>query len=53
MDKLGLGYEILKEVNPQIIYAAVSGFGFYGSYHERPGMILLLRLWWINEYYRS
>ena len=37
MDKLGLGYEILKEVNPQIIYAAVSGFGFYGSYHERPG----------------
>ena len=37
MDRLGLGYEELSKVNPQIIYAAVSGFGFYGPYHERPG----------------
>ena len=27
MDKLGLGYDVLKEVNDQIIYAAASGFG--------------------------
>ena len=27
MDKLGVGYDVLKEVNDQIIYAAVSGFG--------------------------
>lgn len=37
MDRLGLGYDKLKEVNDQIIYAAVSGFGSYGPYSDRPG----------------
>ena len=37
MDKLGVGYDVLKEVNPRIIYAAVSGFGSYGPLHQRPG----------------
>ncbi len=37
MDKLGLGYDVLKEVNDQIIYAAVSGFGSYGPSSQRPG----------------
>jgi len=41
MDKLGLGYEVLKETNPRIIYAAVSGFGCYGPYHLRPGYDIL------------
>ena len=41
MDKLGLGYDVLKEVNPRIIYAAVSGFGCYGPYHLRPGYDIL------------
>lgn len=37
MDKLGVGYDVLKEVNDQIIYAAVSGFGCYGPNSQRPG----------------
>lgn len=37
MEKLGLGYETLKEVNPGIIYASISGFGHYGRYKDRPG----------------
>ncbi|MBS4534435.1 CoA transferase [Clostridium sp. D2Q-14] len=36
MEKLGLGYDKLKEVNPKIIYAAASGFGHTGPYSKRP-----------------
>lgn len=37
MEKLGLGYEDLKKVNPAIIYGAVSGFGHTGPYSKRAG----------------
>jgi formyl-CoA transferase len=37
MEKLGLGYDDLKKVNPGIIYAAISGFGHTGRYSQRPG----------------
>ncbi len=32
MERLGFGYDILKEWNPKIIYAALSGFGQTGPY---------------------
>jgi crotonobetainyl-CoA:carnitine CoA-transferase CaiB-like acyl-CoA transferase len=43
MDKLGLGYETLKERNPGLIYAAASGFGADGPYAKRPGQDLLIQ----------
>lgn len=36
MDRLGVGYEALKEVNPGIVYASISGFGLNGPYVKRP-----------------
>lgn len=37
MEKWGLGYKEIKNINPGIIYTSVSGFGQYGPYHTRPG----------------
>jgi len=36
MERLGLGYDALKEKYPRLIYAAVSGFGHTGPYARRP-----------------
>jgi len=36
MKRLGLGYETLKEVNPRLIYCAISGFGQDGPLHDLP-----------------
>jgi crotonobetainyl-CoA:carnitine CoA-transferase CaiB-like acyl-CoA transferase len=43
MAKLGLGYEVLKKINPGLIYAAATGFGSDGPYKDRPGQDLLLQ----------
>ncbi len=36
-ERLGIGYEALKAVNPRIILASISGFGQDGPYAGRPG----------------
>jgi crotonobetainyl-CoA:carnitine CoA-transferase CaiB-like acyl-CoA transferase len=38
MDRLGVGYEVLKEVKPDLIYCAISGFGQDGPWVEAPGL---------------
>lgn len=37
LDRLGLGYEHLKGVNPSLIYCSISGYGYDGPYATRPG----------------
>jgi len=41
MEKLGLGYETLKEINPRLIYAASSGFGHTGPDSAKPAYDIL------------
>ena len=36
MARFGLGYEKVKEVNPEIVYCSISGFGQDGPYQNRP-----------------
>ena len=36
MDRLGVGHEVLKAVNPRLIYCAISGFGQDGPWVDRP-----------------
>ena len=36
MDRLGIGYEVCKQINPSLIYVALVGFGQSGPYAKRP-----------------
>jgi crotonobetainyl-CoA:carnitine CoA-transferase CaiB-like acyl-CoA transferase len=36
MDRLGLGYAALAEINPRLIYCAISGFGLTGPLSDKP-----------------
>lgn len=42
-DRLGLGYEALRERNPRIIYCAVSGYGLDGPYRDVKAYDLLIQ----------
>jgi crotonobetainyl-CoA:carnitine CoA-transferase CaiB-like acyl-CoA transferase len=41
LEKLGIGYDVLAEVNPGLIYCAVSGYGRTGPYADKGGFDLI------------
>jgi CoA:oxalate CoA-transferase len=43
MERLGLGYETVKLLNPAIIYSEISGYGSEGPWKSFPGQDLLLQ----------
>lgn len=43
MDKLGLGYEELKKLNPGVIYCSCTGYGSSGPKVRKPGQDLLIQ----------
>jgi len=38
MERLGLGFEMLRQTNPGLIYCGLSGFGSDGAYRDRPAL---------------
>lgn len=43
MDRLGLGYEALSEINPGLIYCAISGFGMTGPLRDKPSFDIVMQ----------
>ncbi len=41
MEKLGLGYDVLRASNPGLIYCKITGFGLNGPYAKRAGYDLI------------
>ena len=37
MDRLGIGYAVLKAINPGLIYVSITGYGQTGPYKDRAG----------------
>ena len=41
MKRLGVGYEVMRNINPALVYVSISGFGQSGPWAERPGFDLM------------
>ena len=53
MERIGLDYETVKTINPDIIYAEITGYGCDGPWRDLPGQDLLLQaasgLTWLSN----
>ncbi|HYJ16960.1 MAG TPA: CoA transferase, partial [Candidatus Limnocylindria bacterium] len=45
MERLGLGDQLLREKNPRLVYASLSGFGADGPMADMPGYDLIVQAW--------
>ncbi|GEO04439.1 CoA transferase [Adhaeribacter aerolatus] len=43
MEKIGLGYEEVKNINPRLVYGVVTGYGSKGPWAAKPGQDLLVQ----------
>lgn len=43
VEKLGIDYKKIKELNPEIVYAELSGYGKEGVWKDKPGLDLLIQ----------
>lgn len=43
MEKLGLGYDVLKEINPRLVYSSCTGFGMTGPYKHDPAYDVIVQ----------
>ena len=52
IDRLGLGYEAVKAINPDVVYGSITGYGTEGPWVTRPGQDLLAQarsgVTWLN-----
>jgi crotonobetainyl-CoA:carnitine CoA-transferase CaiB-like acyl-CoA transferase len=43
MERIGLSYESVKKVNPNLVYGSINGYGENGEWKDKPGQDLLLQ----------
>ena len=54
MERIGLDYETVRELNPRIVYGTVTGYGTEGPWRDKPGQDLLAQAvsglpWWTGR----
>jgi crotonobetainyl-CoA:carnitine CoA-transferase CaiB-like acyl-CoA transferase len=43
IEKIGLGYDAVRQVNPRLVYGEVTGYGSTGPWRDKPGQDLLVQ----------
>jgi len=43
LDRMGLGYQAVKQINPDIVYCSISGYGRTGPMADKPGYDLIIQ----------